>query len=124
MTWVELLAQSAWRGSIILAAAFAAAAGLRRASAAVRHIVWTAALAAIVVLPAAVLVAPKWSWRVATAEPVRAVVAVSRRVEPIEENTGGKTTGATTDWIVGLWVVGCAVFAGGRARIVDGAARG
>jgi len=50
MTWVELLAQSAWRGSIVLAAAFAAAAGLRRASAAVRHFVWTAALAAIVVL--------------------------------------------------------------------------
>jgi TonB family protein len=120
MTWVELLAQSAWRGSIILAAAFAAAAGLRRASAAVRHFVWTAALAAIVVLPAAVLVAPKWSWRVATAEPVRAVVAVSRRVEPIEENTGGKTTGATTDWIVGLWVVGCAVVG---ARFLLGAGR-
>jgi hypothetical protein len=34
MTWVELLAQSAWRGSIVLAAAFAAAAGLQRASAA------------------------------------------------------------------------------------------
>jgi TonB family protein len=52
MTWVELLAQSAWRGSIILAAAFAAVAGLRRASAAVRNFVWTAALAAVVVPPA------------------------------------------------------------------------
>jgi TonB family protein len=120
MTWVELLAQSAWRGSIILAAGFAAAAGLRRASAAVRHFVWTAALAAMVVLPVALFVAPKWIWRVTRAEPVRGAVAVSQRVEPIEENTGGKTTGAATDWIVGLWVVGCAVVG---ARFLLGAGR-
>ena len=65
MTWVELLAESAWRGSIVLAAAFAAATGLRRASAAVRHFVWTAALTAMLVLPVALFVAPKWScpWR-------------------------------------------------------------
>jgi TonB family protein len=109
MTWVELLAQSAWRGSIILAAAFAAVAGLRRASAAVRHFVWTAALAAMVVLPVAVLVAPKWIWRVERAEPVRAVVVASQRVEQGTKDTGGKTTGATkTEWMVGLWVLGCA----------------
>ncbi len=128
MTWVELLAQSAWRGSIILAAAFAAAAGLRRASAAVRHFVWTAALAGVVVLPVAVLVAPKWSWRVATAEPARAVVVVSQRVTQVPENTGGKGVpgpegappGATTDWVLGLWALGCAVVA---TRFLLGAGR-
>ena len=94
MTWVELLMQSAWRASIILAAAFAAAAGLRRASAAMRHFVWTAALAAIVVLPTAVLLAPKWSWRVAPAEHARsAVVVTQQQAGPIVKNTGSKTTG-------------------------------
>ena len=119
-----MLAESAWRGSIILAAALAAAAGLRRASAAVRHFVWTAALAAMVVLPAALLVAPKWSWRVETAEPVRAAVAVSQgQVGTILKNTGGKTTGATntsTEWVVGLWVLG---FAAVAARFLVGAGR-
>jgi beta-lactamase regulating signal transducer with metallopeptidase domain len=123
MTWAELLAKSAWRGSIVLAAAFAAVAGLRGASAAVRHFVWTAALASMVVLPAALVVAPKWSWRVERAERVESVVVVGQQVEQIKENTGGKTTGATTtttDWVVGLWVLGCAVVG---ARFALGAGR-
>jgi TonB family protein len=122
MTWVELLAQSAWRGSIVLAAAFAAAAGLRRASAAVRHFVWTVALAAMVVLPAALLVAPKWSWRAAREERAETVVVAPQRVEPIAESAGGKTGATTTptDWVVGLWVLGCAVVG---ARFLLGAGR-
>ena len=124
MTWVELLVQSAWRGSIILAAGFAAAAGgapwARRASAAVRHFVWTAALAAMVVLPVALFVAPKWSWRVAKAE---TVVAATQEVGAVLKNTGGKTTGATTtptEWLLGVWVIGCAVVG---ARFLLGAGR-
>jgi TonB family protein len=39
------------KATFILAAAFCAAAGLRRGSAALRHFIWTAALAAILVLP-------------------------------------------------------------------------
>jgi len=39
------------KATFVLAAAFCAAAGLRRGSAALRHFVWTAALAAILVLP-------------------------------------------------------------------------
>ena len=62
MTGMEWLAQSAWRATLILAAAFAAAAGLRRASAAVRHFVWTAAFVALLVLPVAMALTPKWSW--------------------------------------------------------------
>jgi hypothetical protein len=90
MTWAELLAQSAWRGSIVLAAALAAEAGMRGASAAVRHFVWTAALAAMVMLPAALVVAPKWSWRVERAERVESVVVVSQEMGAISKNTGGK----------------------------------
>ena len=118
MTWVELLAQSAWRGSIILAAAFAAAAGLRKASAAVRHFVWTAALAAMVVLPAALLVAPKWSWRVEKAEPVRAVVVTQQQAGAVLKATGAPPT--TSNWLLGLWVLGCAVVG---ARFLLGAGR-
>ena len=121
MTWVELLAQSAWRGSIVLAAAFAAVAGLRRTSAAVRHFVWTAALAAIVALPVALLVVPKWSWRAA---PVRAAVVVTRQqVGPIQISAGSKAAGATTTttgWLLALWVLGCAAAA---TRFVLGAGR-
>jgi len=128
MTWVEMLAESAWRGSIILAVAFAAAAGgapwARRASAAVRHFAWTAALAAIVVLPAALLVTPKWSWRAAPTEPVRAAVVVSRQVTQVPRDTGGRTKGATktntTEWVVALWVLGFAVVS---ARFALGAGR-
>jgi len=125
MTGVELLAQSAWRGSIVLAAAFAAAAGgapwARRASAAVRHFVWTAALAAMVALPVALLVAPKWSWRVAPTERAQSVVVATQQVAQVVKDTGGKTTGATkTQWLVGLWVLGCAVVG---ARFLLGAVR-
>jgi TonB family protein len=131
MTWVELLAQSAWRGSIILAAAFAAGAGgapwARRASAAVRHFVWTAALAAMVVLPVALLVAPKWSWRAATAERAETVVVVSQQVGAILKNTGGKgapsgpgAAETTGDWLLALWVLGCAAAA---TRFLLGAGR-
>jgi hypothetical protein len=119
MTWVELLAQSAWRGSIVLAAALAAAVGLRRASAAVRHFVWTAALGAMVVVPVALLVAPKWNWRVEKAEMARAAVVVTQQVTQIKENTGGKTTGATkneTGGVGGAGVVGARFLMGaGRA---------
>lgn len=45
----------ALKGTVILAAAFCAAATLRRRSAALRHFLWTAALAAILILPVATL---------------------------------------------------------------------
>ncbi|MGA2271148.1 MAG: M56 family metallopeptidase [Bryobacteraceae bacterium] len=128
MTWLELLAQCAWRGTLVLAAAFAAAAGLRRASAAVRHFVWTAALTGLVLLPAAMLVAPKWSWRMAPPETARAaVVTVTRHAA---KDAAGKTrigrsaTGAAAptdvDWLLILWMLGCSAAA---ARFLVGAAR-
>jgi len=118
MTWVELLAQSAWRGSIILLAAFAAVAGLRRASAAVRHFMWTATLAAMVVLPVALFVAPKWSWRVEKAERVRVVVVTQQQAGAVLKATGAPPT--TSDWLLGLWVLGFAVVG---ARFLVGAGR-
>ncbi|MBZ5586843.1 MAG: M56 family metallopeptidase, partial [Acidobacteriia bacterium] len=60
MTGMEFLVGCAWRGTVILAAAFAAAVILRRASAALRHLVWTAAFGALLMLPLALPFAPKW----------------------------------------------------------------
>ncbi len=55
------LAECFWKASMILAAAFAVSFALRRGSAALRHFVWTASFAALLVLPAAILLTPKWS---------------------------------------------------------------
>ena len=49
------------KATVILAAAWCAAAVLRSRSAALRHAVWTAALAALLVLPLAGLLAPTWT---------------------------------------------------------------
>ena len=53
------------KGTVILMAAFFAAAVLRRRSAALRHFLWTAALAALLVLPAL-----RWMPRVTVTQPV------------------------------------------------------
>jgi TonB family protein len=58
---MELLAQIAWKGTLILAAGAAANWILPRASAAFRHFLWTAVFAALLALPAMLLLAPKWS---------------------------------------------------------------
>ncbi|HEY1496869.1 MAG TPA: M56 family metallopeptidase [Candidatus Solibacter sp.] len=66
-------------GTVVLAAAFAAAWMLRSASAAVRHFIWTAAFAAVLLLPAAMQVRPRFAWgstpMAATSTPVRVTPA-------------------------------------------------
>ncbi|HUK18624.1 MAG TPA: M56 family metallopeptidase [Bryobacteraceae bacterium] len=58
MTQLAWLNEIAWKGTAILAAAFVAAALLRRASAAARHFLWTEALAALLLLPAVMALVP------------------------------------------------------------------
>jgi beta-lactamase regulating signal transducer with metallopeptidase domain len=48
------------KGSVLLLLAFLTAMGLRSASAAARHLVWTAALAGLVALPLVSVAAPEW----------------------------------------------------------------
>jgi beta-lactamase regulating signal transducer with metallopeptidase domain len=48
------------KGSVLLLLAFLTAMGFRSASAAARHLVWTAALAGLVVLPLVSIAAPEW----------------------------------------------------------------
>jgi len=61
MTVLEIVLQCAWKGSVLLAAGFALNLLLRRRSAALRHTVWVVCLAAILLLPLAVVRLPKWA---------------------------------------------------------------
>ena len=70
MTGLDLIL----RGTVVLAAAILAAAAMRRASAAARHLVWTAAFAALLLLPAAIGWGPKL--------PVRALPAALGNASP------------------------------------------
>src|SRR5947209_2337169 len=57
----DLLAQAAWKGTVILAAGFAAAWLPARVSAAFRHYCWTTAFVVLLALPLAMTFSPKWS---------------------------------------------------------------
>ena len=127
MTWTELLAQCAWRGTIILLAAFAANGLMRKAPAAWRHFLWTAALAGLVILPAMVQVMPKWSLRTASAVilPGETVVAQTDMVNAVSAVAVRPAWNPT----LLIWLTGCALVAGwllvGRVRtwrMVRGAA--
>jgi TonB family protein len=107
MTWLEILAQCAWRGTIILAAAFMVPAVLRRRSAAVRHFVWTAAFAALLVLPVALATVPKWSWAASTKAPAMAQV---QTVEQVLVVVGNRASQLPAPVLI-LWMLGCAVAA-------------
>ena len=124
MTWLEFLAQSAWRATVILAAAFAAAAALRRGPAAVRHFIWTAALAALLVLPLAMATVPKWQW-VSAPAPVVAQVQTAGQVLVV---VGKKASQLPAPFLL-IWMLGCFVAAarfffgaGGTAWMVRSAA--
>jgi TonB family protein len=61
MTWMTFLTENAWKATVLLSAACAAGVLLRGRPASLRHFVWTAVFAALVGLPAAMLVMPKWA---------------------------------------------------------------
>src|SRR4051812_21675190 len=66
MTWT-LLVNLTLKSSLVLAIAWIAAFALRRRSAAARHIVWTAASAALLALPLLALTLPSWNHPLANA---------------------------------------------------------
>ncbi len=59
--WTGFLAGLAVRSLLILGAAAVAAALARRASASIRHLVWTAAVGALLVMPILSIIVPKWA---------------------------------------------------------------
>jgi len=112
MMWMAFFAENAWKGTAILAVAFALGAILRGSSASLRHYLWTATFASLVALPAVIGTVPKWSPRTvvysAQAVTVRGVPATPAR-RPVPLN-----------WPLILWMVGCTAAA---ARFLAGAAR-
>jgi beta-lactamase regulating signal transducer with metallopeptidase domain len=76
---------TAIRGTFILLAALAATALMRRTSAAARHLVWLAALSALLLLPIARGFVPEW--RVLPAAPVFAAPAATPAAGPVSAPT-------------------------------------
>jgi len=58
--WLAFLVEMAIKSTLVLVAAYAVSIALGRASAAARHLVWTAALGALLVLPLLSLALPAW----------------------------------------------------------------
>ena len=118
MTWMELLTQCCWRGTIILLAAFAANGAMRKAPAAWRHFLWTAALSGLLMLPAMVQVMPKWGFETASV----AILPSETAVAQTEVMNAVSAVAVRPAWNPTLlvWLTGCALVAGwflvGRVR--------
>ena len=138
-TWVEL----GLKGAVVLLTAAVACGVLRRASAASRHLVWAAAIVAVLALPALSAVVPDLPLPLAGARLDSAIPQVSvpltRRIAepPVRHSNARTSTGATpalpaapadparpavepivvpnTSIMVGLWALGAAVL---LARLV------
>src|SRR3982074_1284370 len=96
----ELLIASALKGTVVLIAAGLLSLALQRAAAAARHLVWTVAFAALLLLPVLALAFPRWrvtvpQSQVRTAAPVRARSAVA---------TVSKSIGSELDWVFLVWL--------------------
>ena len=131
MTWTDFVV----RGTLVLAAGFAASFAFARASAAVRHLIWTAAFVALLLLPVAMQLAPKVAVAVA-AEPrapaaARVVAQADARVDIAwsQAHTGmARRPSSWSDWLIaylgGLLLVAARFLAGAVARSEWCAARG
>jgi TonB family protein len=116
MTWLELFERCAWAATIVLTAAFLAGRLLRRAPAAWRHFLWTAALAGLLVLPAMVRGLPRWNFE--TVPSAAAADAVT-----VTQSTPARAAAPPRAWnpVLLAWLAGCVLAAGrlamGRLRI-------
>src|ERR1019366_5088446 len=119
MTWADFIV----RGTLVLTAGFAASYAFGRASAALRHFVWTAAFVALLALPLALGLGPKiavGAWPAAPA--ARATVAaVSPAPSPVRAGSAREVRRGT-EWagLLGVYLAGFLLVA---ARFVAGAAR-
>jgi hypothetical protein len=110
MMSVELL----WKGTAILVAAFATARLTRRSPAALRHFIWTAAFAALLVLPVGLFVDPQW--KAPLEVPIAAAPAVTTRIVATPQAPAtGSPISLSTVWWIGFGLA--------AARFLAGAAR-
>ena len=127
----SLLEAVALKGTLVLGAAWLVAILLRRFSAAVRHVVWTAAFAALLALPFLSLSLPAWRVRVvpssvlfqaSAAASNPAVISVPPRVgasaAPLRSSSAPPWRGVVVAlWLAGVLVAVARMLAGGLAMI-------
>lgn len=82
------VADAAVRGTLVLLAALAATGLMRRSSAAARHLVWLAALAALLLLPLARSFVPEWRVLPLPPVPVASAPDVAAASSPIDRSSG------------------------------------
>jgi TonB family protein len=120
MLGFSILVDAALKGSIVLAVAAAAAWVLRRRSAAVRHIVWTAAAAALIALPILTATLPALRVPVAPEGPMTVfrVFATSRSAAPtVSSAVPAMPAAAVAEatsldprrWTAAIWAAGAAI---------------
>jgi TonB family protein len=118
------------KSTLLLALAFAAVVVLRKGSADLRHLVWRAVFAALLLLPLTVQLAPEWTPAAAPDAPVRTVITVfagepveapAERRWPLEwiwaAGAGVLLLRELARWARGQWVVTKSVEFGGDARV-------
>ena len=120
MTWADFVV----RGTLLLAAGFAASYAFGRASAALRHFVWTAAFVALLALPVGLGLGPKIAVEAGPVAPAAGatVAEVSPAASPIGAGSGREVRRGT-EWaglLGGLYLAGFLLVA---ARFVAGAVR-
>ena len=89
MTSFTWLPDAAWRGALLLAIAFIVARLLRTQPAAVRHVLWTGALAGVMAMPILAVVAP-----------MRVPVAIPQRVADLSSRMPGGTALGTGNVVI------------------------
>jgi TonB family protein len=113
----NLLAQAAWKSTVILAAGFAVAWLPARVSAAFRHYCWTVVLSALLALPLAMTFAPKWSVTLPNAPVAASVTSAVAAPAPAAPSAPARRKGNPLAWIYAAGVAAVAI------RFVAGAMR-
>jgi TonB family protein len=124
---LAFLVGNAWKATVILVAAFGAAMLLRRASASLRHLVWSAAIVCLAVLPLASLALPPWHAALPAGSGIASIVAAGPASvplsavanPPVAANTNpagevGSQRGAfpVSRALVAVWAIGFCLVAG------------
>ena len=116
----EFLMDCAMKSTAILIAASGLCLGLRRAPAAARHLVWTIAFAALLLLPVLSKVAPGWTAPVGASTEIR--VTPPHAVRPAAAPAGRKLAPKpAVEWAPPVWLLGAVLvlsrFLVGTARV-------
>src|SRR5579871_1221625 len=120
MTGLAWLGEIAWKATVILGLSFIAAILLRRASAAVRHFLWTATFGVLLLIPLVESVTPEWSVRSLVSVPARTNLPATQAYRTVSPVSVKMRAVHYSLYLLLVWGLGCAVLA---ARFAIGAIR-